>query len=238
MQVIIDYNNIHLTVRRRGLKYIAEEIARTLGATAVGKYRRLHLRLYDGWYRVQNPTPLAQTTSAEVQRDFPTTVTVPVSGGQPVRAVVAAEMAYSLHCDPNTHIWHTFRPRSGQSNVACNTPTSAGCVSQSCVLSALPRFFSSQQCPDTNCSITPEDLIIRNEQKLVDSMMATDLMSLHLSSQEELVVVSSDDDLWPAIRLLLHRGHTIYHIHTKSTHITPSFYSQRIPVSQYIQLHL
>lgn len=238
MQVIIDYNNIHPTVRRRGLKYIAEEIARTLGAPAVGKYRRLHLRLYDGWYKVQNPTQLAQTTSAEVQREFPTTVTVPSASGQPVRAVVAAEMAYSLHCDPNNHIWHTFRPRSGQANVTCNSPVSAGCVSPACMLSALPRFFSSQQCPEASCTLTTEDLIVRNEQKLVDSMMATDLMSLHLSSHEELVVVSSDDDLWPAIRLLLHRGHTIYHIHTKPTRTTPAFYSQRVPASQYIQLHL
>jgi uncharacterized LabA/DUF88 family protein len=238
MYVIIDYNNIHPTVRRRGLRYIAEGIARTLGATAVGKYRRLHLRLYDGWYRVQTPTHIAQTTSAEVQRDFPTTVTLPSANGQALRAVIAAEMAYSLHCDPSTHIWHTFRPRSGQANITCNAPASAGCVSPSCVLSPLPRFFSSRHCPDTTCTLTTEDLIVRNEQKLVDSMMATDLMSLHLSSHEELVVVSSDDDLWPVMRLLLHRGHMIYHIHTKPTRTTPSFYSQRIPASKYIQLHL
>lgn len=86
--------------------------------------------------------------------------------------------------------------------------------------------------------MTTEDLIVRNEQKLVDSMMATDLMSLHLSSQEELVVVSSDDDLWPSLRLLLHRGHTIYHVHTKPNRPTPTFYTQRVPARQYIQLHL
>ena len=121
MQVIIDYNNIPPHVRRHGLKYIAEMVARTLGPSAVGKYRRLHLRLYDGWYRVQTPTALAQTTAAELQRDFPLVVTLPVPNAQPVRAVVAAEMAYSLHCDPNTHIWHTFRPRSGQANLTCKS---------------------------------------------------------------------------------------------------------------------
>lgn len=238
MQVIVDYNNIDLAVRRHGLKYLAELIAHTLGPLAVGKYRRLHLRLYDGWYRAQSPTPLAQSTSAEVQRDFPMMVALPVPNAQPVRAVVAAEMAYSLHCDPNSHIWHTFRPRSGQANVSCNSTTAAGCVSSQCKLSELPHFFRSRRCPDEHCSVTTEALIVRNEQKLVDSMMATDLLSFHLSSQEELVVVSSDDDLWPAIRLLLHRGHTIYHIHTIRTHNTPAFYLQRVPASQYIQLHM
>jgi uncharacterized LabA/DUF88 family protein len=238
MQVIADYNNIPDAIRRRGLKYLAEKIALTLGPTAVGKYRRLHIRLYDGWYQVQRLTHLAQSTSAELQREFPTTITLPSPHGTAVRAVVAAEMAYSLHCDPTMHIWHTFRPRSGQSNVSCKSPASAGCTSRACVLSELPRFFATQQCPEASCTISAEDLIVRNEQKLVDSMMATDLMSLHLTSSEELVVVSSDDDLWPAIRLLLQRGHTVYHIHTKPNRATPPFYSQRIPDTQYIQLHL
>jgi len=68
--------------------------------------------------------------------------------------------------------------------------------------------------------------------------MATDLMSLHLLSREELVVVSSDDDLWPALKLLLQRGHTVYHIHTKPSRTTPTFYSQRVSKSQYIELNL
>ena len=203
MQVIIDYNNILPATRRRGLRYVAESIARCLGPAAVGKYRRLHLRFYDGWYLLRVPTQLAQSTSAEIQRVFPTTVTLPSLVGQNVRAVVAAEMAYSLHCDPTTHICHTFRPRVGQANVTCKAPAAEGCTSTACVLAALPQFFSRQQCPDQNCTLKCEDLIVRNEQKLVDSMMATDLMSLHLSSQEELVVVSSDDDLWPPMRFLL-----------------------------------
>jgi len=77
MQVIIDYNNIDPRTRRRGLKYVAQSIAHCLGSVAVGKYRRLHLRFYDGWYQVQTPTQLAQTTAAELQRDFPIIVTVP-----------------------------------------------------------------------------------------------------------------------------------------------------------------
>jgi len=238
MQVIIDYNNIRAAVRKRGLKYIAEEIALRLGESAVGKYGRLHLRLYDGWFSSQNPTQSAQTTSAEVQRDFPTVVTVPSTNGKVVRAVVAAELAYSLHCDPNNHIWHTFRQRVGQANVTCKSPVSSGCRSKTCALASIPTFFSNKQCPEAGCLVTPENLLVRNEQKLVDSMMATDLMSFHLSSQEELVIVSSDDDLWPVIRLLLHRGHTIYHIHTIQNRFTPVFYSQRVPANNYIQLHL
>lgn len=238
MQVITDYNNIPDAIRRRGLKYLAERIALCLGPTAVGKYRRLHIRLYDGWYQVQRLTHLAQSTSAEMQKEFPTTITLPSQHGTAVRAVVAAEMAYSLHCDPTTDIWHTFRPRSGQANVGCKSPSSAGCTSSDCVLSGLPRFFSTRQCPETSCTISTEDLIFRDEQKMVDSMMATDLMSLHLMSNEELVVVSSDDDLWPALRLLLQRGHTVYHIHTKTSRPMPTFYTKRIPKTQYIQLHL
>ena len=238
MQVIVDYNNIPQATRRLGVKYVAESIARCLGAVPVGKYRRLNLRLYDGWYQVQSPTQLAQRIAVEVQKDFPTVVSLTNPTGGIVKAVVAAEMAYSLHCDPNIHLWHTFRPRSGQANLSCKSPVTSGCVSASCVLSTLPGFFTSQRCPDASCTLTTEDLIVRNEQKLVDSMMATDLISLHLSNNEELVVVSSDDDLWPSLRLLLQRGHTVYHVHTKPNHSTPSFYTSRISANQYIQLNL
>lgn len=237
MQVVIDYNNIPPLTRSRGLRYIAEQIARCLGPSAVGKYRRLQLRFYDGWYQLQTLTHLAQTISAEMQQSFPLMVTLPSSGTN-VRAVVVAEMAFSLHCDPHVHIWHTFRQRIGQANVMCKLPPTAGCVANPCTLASLPSFFSQHRCPGVNCTLTTEDLIVRDEQKLVDTMMVADLLSLHLTSTEELVIVSSDDDLWPAMRLLLHRGHTLYHIHTNPVRSTPPFYLTRVSPSNYIQLHL
>lgn len=238
MNVLIDYNNIDQVTRNRGLIYVAERIANTLGPHVVGKYRRLLLRLYDGWYSSQTPTPLAQRIAVEIQRDFPKIVTVPNSSASPVKAVVAAEMAYSLHCDPQAHIWHTFRQRSGQANMGCEQPASVGCITSPCALANLPIFFGRGRCPSSSCTVTTEDLIVRNEQKLVDSMILTDLLSMHLVNSEELVVVSSDDDLWPGIRLVLQRGHKVFHIHTRPTHRTPKFYLGRIATGSYTQLNL
>ena len=238
MHVVVDYNNVDGHIRRNGVKYLAERIARCLGSNVLAGHRRLSLRLYDGWYRVQSLTQLAQTVSADIQNTFPITVSLPAGKGQTVTAIISAEMAFSLHCDPNNHIWHTYRPRSGQSNITCKRPASAGCTSSNCILAVLPQFFAQQKCPNPSCTITPQDLIVRNEQKLVDTMMSTDLISRHLSSPEELVIVSSDDDLWPIMRLLLQRGHKLYHIHTKLHRTTPPFYARSVPQGQYIQLSL
>ena len=52
----------------------------------------------------------------------------------------------------------------------------------------------------------------REEQKLVDSMLVVDLVHFAETTDEPLVVVSADDDLWPGIRFVLLRGANVIHV--------------------------
>ena len=67
-------------------------------------------------------------------------------------------------------------------------------------------------------------------------MLVADL--IHLSASPQGVgVVSSDDDIWPGIRMALSAGASIFHIHSKKGQGTPEFYQGRLP-STYREFHL
>ena len=239
MQFIVDYNNIEFQIRRLGPRLVVERILRAIDLASFTNSPRANFRFYDGWYEIQNLTNLAQQFSVDLQRDFPTTFTISgTSNSTPVRIIATAIMAVSLQCDSANNIWHTYRPRSGQGNVRCVHPSTVGCVNSACPSAQVSRFFSSQACTDPNCSILAEDLVVRNEQKLVDSMMSVDLITSHLQTADPICIVSSDDDLWPAIKLLLTRGNVVYHVHTKPNRQTPAFYVNRVSRNQYRQFHL
>ena len=56
MEVIVDYNNLLETDRRKGLRYVAERIVTAIGPARIGDDNLVRLRLYDGWYELQSPT--------------------------------------------------------------------------------------------------------------------------------------------------------------------------------------
>ena len=80
----------------------------------------------------------------------------------------------------------------------------------------------------TSCDLTPEDLIRRKEQKLVDAMVAADIFFNAHFQADRIAVVSSDDDMWPAIKTALQLGSDIIHVHTKQGRSTPTFYAHGI----------
>ncbi len=55
-------------------------------------------------------------------------------------------------------------------------------------------------------------MLAREEQKLVDSMLVVDLIHFAETTDEPLVVVSADDDLWPGIRFVLLRSARVIHV--------------------------
>ena len=68
-------------------------------------------------------------------------------------------------------------------------------------------------------------------------MIAADLFALHLQSSRKLAVVTSDDDLWPPIKLMLQLGVQVFHIHTHPNRRTPSHYCHNAGAG-YSQLEL
>jgi uncharacterized LabA/DUF88 family protein len=79
--------------------------------------------------------------------------------------------------------------------------------------------------------------LIKREQKLVDVMLACDLLHLvETRPSEFVVIVTSDQDLWPAIRQVFEKTTLVIHIHTKRQQ-TPLYYSRSIG-TRYTELML
>jgi uncharacterized LabA/DUF88 family protein len=237
MEILVDYNNILEVDRKKGVRYVSERILSVIGPFRLGERHRATIRLYDGWYEAQSPSRVAQEVSADVQANCPHTVTL-VDGTDTKRLIVSVELAYSLRSDPTVHLWHTFRAKSPQSNVSCKTPLSAGCTAASCPLAPMERFIAKRKCPVAGCSLKPQDFLVRNEQKLIDTMMAADLFSLHLSSAPEAVIVSSDDDLLPVIRMIAKSGTNVLHVLTRPPNASLAQYVNGLDANTYTQLQL
>jgi uncharacterized LabA/DUF88 family protein len=236
VQVFVDYANVHRADRSRGLVYVVDKAIDALGFAHLQSESRVSFRLYDGWYLNRTPTRHAQTVAAELLANFPFTRTV-TDGTKNTKIIINAELAYSLKIDPATHLWHTFRQRGYPTGLSCHHPAVVGCNESVCSLVAMHTFISTQRCPLPTCGISPGQVLHKNEQKLVDTMLAADLMYLHLQKEPKVAIVSSDDDMWPAIKTVLDLGMTILHIHTLPGHRTPAFYS-RGPRPCYTELSL
>jgi len=236
LEVLVDYNNVREADRRKGVVFVVDTVVQALGTKHVGEIQRILFRVYDGWYENTTPTRKAQEVGAELLAKMPMTFTLG-SGVEQVKVLVNAELAYSLKSAPAQHIWHTYRPTYYPGDIRCRDPHSAGCTDSQCPLAAMQYLLKHRCCPKAGCNITPEAFLYRSQQKLVDTMIATDLFALHLQSSRKVAVVTSDDDLWPAIKLVLQLGVQVLHIHTIPNRPTPAIYCGNAGTG-YFQLHL
>ena len=236
MDVLVDYNNVREVDRRRGVVFVVDRIVQSLGPEHLRQSKRVAVRLYDGWYENQTLTRKAQEIAAQVLANTPTAFTLG-DGSTQTKIVVNIELAYSLKSAPAQHIWHTYRPKNCPGDISFRQPAAAGCKNPNCPLLATYRFLKDRCCPMSGCRITPEAFLYRSEQKLVDTMIAADLFAVHLQSSRKVAVVTSDDDLWPPIKLLLQLGVQVFHIHTIPNRRTPAMYC-RDAGTDYIQLEL
>jgi uncharacterized LabA/DUF88 family protein len=85
-----------------------------------------------------------------------------------------------------------------------------------CGLGTFLNVDYSTRCGTAGCTVTLGDIFIRDEQKMVDTLLVADLAHLALLSKSaDIVVVSSDIDMWPGVLLALTNGCAVIHIHTK-----------------------
>lgn len=221
--MLIDYNNLIRSDLRKGPTFVVEKVLTALGYSHLAGVPRVNVRLYDGWFQEKNLTQRAQDVSAEIKANFPG-VHAATDGLATKKLVVNAEMAYSLKIDPGTDIWHTYRMRNSPRGLSCADPMIVGCTMTPCQLSNTHLFFKSNKCPEAACAIEPKQLINRGEQKLIDGMLAADLYYHHLQKEPHVVVVSSDDDMWPAIRTVLDLGMHVIQVHPLKGHRVPPYY--------------
>jgi len=225
MTILVDYENLPKALRRPGaLPDLCSNVLACITAGGFHGPARCRFRLYGGWYDGAGFSRRAQRLSAEAQAQFPGTVRWSASNSFGT-SLTEVEMAYSLEVEPNRHLFHTLRTRPFGSMVTCDLSVFGRCVQSLCPLRNVVDFLGRQRCPSLGCPVTQSDLLRKTEQKLVDTMLSSDLLFLAMRAPSTLFVVSSDDDLWPGIRTAIGLGRPVTLIHTRKTRFLPNEYT-------------
>lgn len=223
MLVLVDYDNVDRLERQRGLVHIATRIFLLAGTGAAARAPRVRIRLYGGWFEGRNSSRLAQDLSAEIASDFPRPMPVLAGGHTP--SVASMELAQSLLCDPAHPLTHTYRLRSAPPGIRPEPLPYSGCSSPSaCPLHSMHAFLKQGRCPQQSCFVEPVSILRRAEQKLVDSMLICDLIHASRGAIRQVIVVSTDDDILPGIRMALLQNLKVTHIHPAPGRSTPPQY--------------
>ncbi|QEC66591.1 hypothetical protein FRZ67_04495 [Panacibacter ginsenosidivorans] len=228
--VLIDYDNLSYQDTSRQLIDLSGKLISKFSPTEI-KDKNITIRLYGGWYENNNITRKAQNLNAEIMRDFPRTEML---SDNKTTVIVNIELATSLTSAPRIELFNTFRRRGFPSGVQSHNPRLKGCLITNCPIVEVYNFFQLNKCNTCN-TIRPEHIIFRQEQKLVDTMLTSDLINI-CQSNRIVSVVSSDDDLWPGILAGVMGGAKVYHMQTKPR-ATPTHYSRTV-TANYFQKNL
>ena len=215
--MLVDYDNIDMSDKRKGIAYLADVIINRVVDELEGIMRHYKIRLYGGWYEKQTLTQKAQYLIGEISPLSPS-YTINLSFNNNIKSIVSIELAYSLQISPNQHLLHTFRARSNPRGFQFLNPREVGCIDPDCPNLALYNLFTSNKCAKPGCNKTLKDLFYKREQKLVDSMIVADLIFYAVNGEETISIVSSDDDLWPGICYALLAGCHVTQVHTRAKH--------------------
>lgn len=227
---LVDYGNLHDLDSKRGIRFLVSLFLERLGEDRLKHTSRANIRLYGGWYEEDSLTRLAQNILAEIDTGFPSIVQTMGS-----KVLVAVELARSLIASPKHDLLHTYRARQFSGNITCTEPPFSGCMNnEHCPIYAVSKFVNGKKCISEGCRVRPKQIFSRPTQKLVDSMIVADVISLSFRGHE-CAVVSSDDDIWPGIRTAVEYGHPIYHLHCKPNRSTPAHYTEGV-TENYIQI--
>jgi len=210
--IIVDYDNIRLEQQRKGLEFIVDSILEALGPDRLAGELRVLLRLYGGWYEGTDETQRSQGLAAEIATAFPKAVVI-ARGEKLVKLIVTIELAYSLVVDPRNHLFHTFKRRGAPRGLHCRMPAEVDCNDPECPGAILYEFIQNGKCP--KCGMKTQELLFRAEQKLVDTMMTADVIHLAGEREQDVCIVSSDADLWPAVLTALLCGRHVTQVHTR-----------------------
>ena len=221
LYMLVDFDNISPLGRTKGVDHILHgTVDATAGVLGNAMPRRVTVRLYGGWYDGVKMTRKAQELVRSKYFASPVP-RCPTGFASSDRVFLKAELARTLLSRAGDRdvspLPCTCRTRSvSAAGFRTRFPPHTRCNAQPCFVTDLGTFFRTGQCPQSHSHPDIADCVVRDEQKLVDVMLAADL--LHLArggSGVTVVLVSSDDDLWPAILQATPEIGTLVHIHTQ-----------------------
>jgi len=195
--LLIDYDNLSERHKSSGILDIATRVLMQLPKDISETRGKCSIRIYGGWYEEQNMTNLAQSLSVSIQSDFPAIIRVPTKQEESLALATTAELARAMVEEPSHHLFNTYRKKGRPANIRFLKPDEVGCTNTECSLLIAKKLLRTGKCPSNSCSVSRADLVYRNEQKIVDTMLACDLLYYAQLGYDHIMLVSGDDDFLP-----------------------------------------
>jgi uncharacterized LabA/DUF88 family protein len=220
--VLVDYDNLGDFRAAKTLDAVVRHIESRIPDDFMQDISRLDVRLYGGWTTGRSLTRQAQSISAEIQANFPATTQRLDRSGNLVTRILTVAFARSGLFLPSEDLADTFMPRRSVRNIQVDPSGWRACARpQGCQLAPIESFFRDGQCAVGGCGVKGQDLLRRNEQKQVDTLLVADMAELALrQGAKRIAIVSSDADMWPGVLLCLTAGASVHQIHTSPGGVT------------------
>jgi len=214
--VLVDYDNLGDFRSSKTLDSVIRHIESRIPAPFMEGISRIEVRLYGGWVTGRSLTRQAQALGAEIQANFPATTQRLSQAGKLIARILTVSFARSGLFLPSEDLADTFMLGRSVRNIQIDQGGWRACASpQRCQLAAVETFLRDGQCDFGSCGVTTRDLLRRNEQKQVDTLLVADMAELAFrQGARRIVLVSSDADMWPGVLLCLTAGAAVCHVHT------------------------
>lgn len=182
------------------------DLTRDLLSICASQVDQLTIRLYGGWFDGAAMTKRASEFAKLAQRGDP----FPILTAER-RVSGHVELAVGPVAAPGMILPHTYR-RRGTAPRLKRTPGFSDpscCGDAACSAKRLAAWSEGprKQCPTPDCTVTYADAFFGSEQKMIDALLAMDLIEMVTFGQMDAVAVVSDDtDFIPAMLYAVHRG--------------------------------
>lgn len=216
LTVLVDFDNVEPSLTRAGPINLAKSLVPLVPSAVLARYDSIQVRLYGGWRSMGTLTKGAQRLIPDIRAGSPTVVGRPgPSTGTPIRLTVElAEGPIGMTTQLQETLVHDrdlrrFRARATWAECA-NPGSGCGMNSYSALSHATP-------CSASGCGSRLSHVLVRDEQKMVDTLLVADIAHQALALKAtDVVVVSSDTDMWPGVLLAMRAGCNVVHLHTRS----------------------
>jgi hypothetical protein len=228
LNILVDYDNVPSTLWAPGPIQAAASMCARLPACVVGSEPELTVRLYGGWktssastHRAQQLIP--QLAAGHIYIPRPGHIATALNIRLNVQLAVAplgAQTPFDTTLAKNRAI-RSFRPRQGVT--ACFQPSACG-------MAFLANLTHTTACTMSQCSMMAQDLLVRDEQKMVDTLMVADMAhAAYVDKDDDIVVITSDTDIWPGVLLAIKAGCAVTQIHATPNMRTPVALTNMLP---------
>jgi uncharacterized LabA/DUF88 family protein len=216
LAVLVDFDNVDPMLRRAGPVNFAKSLVAAIPPSITTKHGALLVRLYGGWRSQGILTTSAQRLVPDIRGASPANVVV-ADAGVLTNVRLAVELSEKA-MGSNALFTDTLAKERGLRSFRTRTSPWHECEDvTACGFRGYANASSSTSYAHVTCGVRLDDILVRDEQKMVDTMIVADIAYKALVDKvSDIVIVSSDTDMWPGVMLALRAGCYVTHVHTRS----------------------